>query len=68
MKKNLFIGLLLGVGLGLTFTYLFGPADETEYNETYRSRLDKALEDGDQAANEKEAEMRGQLGGLTGTS
>ncbi|MEM7538047.1 MAG: hypothetical protein AAF639_38105 [Chloroflexota bacterium] len=65
MKKNLFIGLLLGIGLGLVFTYLFGPADEAAYDETYRSRWDKALEDGDRAADEKEKAMHDQLKGLT---
>ena len=48
MNKTAFllIGAAVGAGVALALTYLLGPADETTYDENYRSRLDFALEQG----------------------
>ena len=55
---NFLIGAALGAAVGIVLNYLFGPAQGSEYNQTYRSRLDKALEEGDRAAEEHEAELK----------
>ncbi|MCL4858425.1 MAG: hypothetical protein KJZ93_03415 [Caldilineaceae bacterium] len=55
------IGAVLGAAVGVVINYVLGPALGTEYNQTYRSRLDKALEEGDQAAAEHEAALRRQF-------
>ncbi len=56
--SNLVIGIALGTAVGVVVNYLFGPARETPFNEQYRSRWDQALEEGKQAAEEREAELR----------
>jgi len=61
MLRKLLWGLLFGFAIGMVVNYLFGPADETEYDETYRSRWDKAMEDGHLAADEREQELVEQL-------
>jgi gas vesicle protein len=58
---NFLIGAALGAAVGVALNYLFGPAQETEYNQNYRSRLDKALAEGQRAADEHEAELRRQF-------
>jgi gas vesicle protein len=60
--SNFLVGAVLGAAVGLIVNYLFGPANDTEFNQNYRSRLDKALEEGQRAADEHEAELRRQLG------
>jgi gas vesicle protein len=58
---NFLIGAALGAAVGVIINYVFGPSTGSEFNQNYRSRLDKALEEGDRAAQEHEAEMRRQL-------
>lgn len=55
------IGATLGAAVGVVVNYVLGPALGVEYNQQYRSRLDKALEEGDRAAAEHEAELRRQF-------
>jgi gas vesicle protein len=59
--SNFLIGAALGAAVGVALNYIFGPAQDTEYNQNYRSRLNKALEEGDRAAQEHEAELRRQF-------
>jgi gas vesicle protein len=59
--SNFIIGAALGAAVGLVINYLFGPATSVEFNGKYRSRLDQALEDGQRAAEEHEAELRRQF-------
>ena len=61
MFKKILLGFLLGFAAGMVLNYLFGPAEETAYDHTYRSRWDKALDDGARAADEREAELLEQL-------
>ena len=67
MNKTAFllIGAAVGAGVALALTYLLGPADETTYDENYRSRLDFALEQGKLAGQEREDALRRQLTSLT---
>jgi gas vesicle protein len=58
---NFLIGVGFGVAVGVVMNYIFGPAQGSEFTENYRSRLDKALADGEQAAQEHEAELRRQF-------
>ena len=58
---NFLIGAALGAAVGVALNYLFGPAQGTEFTSKYRSRLDKALEEGERAAQEHEAELRRQF-------
>jgi gas vesicle protein len=58
---NFLIGAALGAAVGVVINYLFGPAQGSEFNGNYRSRLAKALEEGDRAAEEHEAELRRQF-------
>ena len=60
--SNFLIGAALGAAVGVVVNYLLGPAPATEFNQNYRSRLDKALEEGERAADEHEATLRRQLG------
>ncbi|MCC6165910.1 MAG: hypothetical protein IT329_01665 [Caldilineaceae bacterium] len=57
----LLIGGLIGAAAGLVYTYLFGPARDTAFDGTYRSRWDWAQEEGQRAAIEQEAELRRQF-------
>ncbi len=59
--SNFVIGAVLGTAVGVVINYLFGPARDTQFNAQYRSRWDQALEDGKQAADEREAELRRQF-------
>jgi gas vesicle protein len=56
--SNLIIGTLVGTALGMATAYLFAPAKETQFDQTYRSRLDHALDEGRKAAAAREAELR----------
>jgi gas vesicle protein len=58
---NFVIGAALGAAVGLVINYLFGPATGAEFNDKFQSRLDKAVEDGERAAQEHEAELRRQF-------
>jgi hypothetical protein len=51
------IGALAGAVGSAVYLYIFGPARGTTYDEKYRSRLDWALEQGEQAAAQREAEL-----------
>jgi gas vesicle protein len=55
------IGAVVGAAAGFAVAYLFGPTPGTTYDANYRSRLDRALEEGDKAAAEYEADLRRQL-------
>ncbi len=55
------LGALIGVAAGLVVDYLLGPASDTAFDETYRTRLDRALEEGEMAADAREAELRQQF-------
>ena len=55
------IGSAIGVFVGLAINYLFGPASGTTFDERYRSRWDRALEEGREAAAAHELEMRRQF-------
>ncbi|RIK39682.1 MAG: hypothetical protein DCC55_17300 [Chloroflexi bacterium] len=58
---NFLIGAALGAAVGVVINYVFGPATGSDFNQNYRSRLDKALEEGERAAQEHEVEMRRQF-------
>ena len=58
--SNFLIGAAVGGAAALVVNYLFGPSNETTFDEGYQSRVDKALADGKQAADEREAELRHQ--------
>lgn len=55
--SNFVIGAVVGAAVGTVVTYLFGPAHETKFDATYQSRLDKALAEGQLAAQAREAEL-----------
>ena len=55
------VGATVGVVAATALTYLFGPARATTFDQSYRSRWDQALADGQQAALEHEAMLRQQL-------
>ncbi len=56
--SNLIIGTILGTAAGILAAYLFAPAKETGFDQTYRSRLGYALDEGRKAATNREAELR----------
>jgi len=56
--SNLLIGTILGTAVGVLAAYLFAPAKETGFDQSYRSRLDHALDEGRKAAADREAELR----------
>ena len=57
----LLVGAAVGAAVGVVFNYVFGPPNDAKFNAAYRSRWDQALEDGERAADEREAEMRRQF-------
>ena len=59
--SNLVIGIAIGAAVGVVINYLFGPTLDAEFNNHYQSRWDRAIEEGKQAAAEREAEVRRQL-------
>jgi hypothetical protein len=52
------IGIAAGAVAAAVVNYLYGPAFDTEYDETYQSRLDHALAEGRRAAEEAELQLR----------
>ena len=59
--SSFIVGTTVGVVAATVLTYLFGPARATVLDQTYRSRWDQALADGQQAAIAHEAMLRQQL-------
>ena len=57
----LLIGVAVGAAAGLVYDYLFSPAQATKFDETYRSRLDWALEEGERAADLREQALRAEF-------
>ena len=55
------IGGAAAAAAAVVYNYLFGPAPETTFDQSYQSRLDWALAAGDKAAAEREAALRAQL-------
>ncbi|MBV7327873.1 hypothetical protein KFU94_06360 [Chloroflexi bacterium TSY] len=55
--SNFLIGTVVGIAITAIVNYLFGPANETTYDANYRSRIDKALEEGQLAAHEHQLEL-----------
>ena len=55
---NFIVGTLIGTALGAVVAYLFGPAQNTRYDASYQSRLDRALDEGRQAEIERAEELR----------
>lgn len=63
MRKWIYFaaGGALGAAASVVVNYLFAPAPETRFDETYQSRLDWALEAGENAADAREAALRAQF-------
>jgi hypothetical protein len=63
MKRWVFaiIGGAVGTAAAVVYNYLFGPAPKTTFDQSYHSRLDWALAEGEKAADAREAELRAQL-------
>ena len=57
----LLIGALAGAAVAMVYHYFLGPAPKTLYNETYRSRLDYALDEGQRAALEQQTKLQRQF-------
>jgi hypothetical protein len=57
-------GGIVGTVAALAVAYLFGPAPDTTYDASYRSRLDDALDEGRKAAQEHEERLIQQYKGL----
>lgn len=55
---NFIVGTLMGVALGALVGYLLGPAQNSRFDATYQSRLDRALDEGRKAEEERAEEMR----------
>jgi gas vesicle protein len=55
---NFVLGTILGAAAGALVGYIFAPARNTSFDRSYRSRMDKALAEGEKAAAEREAELR----------
>jgi hypothetical protein len=55
---NFVFGTIVGIALGALAGYILAPARETSFDQSYQSRLDKALEEGRKAAAAREAELR----------
>ncbi|HRJ43443.1 MAG TPA: hypothetical protein PL105_16270 [Caldilineaceae bacterium] len=55
---NFILGGLIGAALGAAVAYLLGPAQATRFDATYRSRLDRALDEGRQAEEARAEELR----------
>ena len=55
---NFIVGTLIGVAIGAVVAYLFGPAQNTRFDATYQSGLDRALDEGRLAEEAKAEEMR----------
>lgn len=57
-SSNFIVGTLIGVAVGAVVAYLFGPAQNTRFDATYQSRLDRALDEGRLAEEAKAEELR----------
>ncbi len=55
---NFVIGTAIGIGIGALVGYVLAPARDAAFDQSYRSRLDKALAEGRKAAALREAELR----------
>ena len=55
---NFIVGTLMGVALGALVGYLLGPAQNSRFDATYQSRLDRALDEGRKAEEARAAQMR----------
>ena len=55
------LGAAVGAAAAAVTTYLFEPARDTQFDQRYQSRLDRALADGQAAAIEHDAALRLQL-------
>lgn len=58
---NLFLGTVVGIAVGLAVGYVLAPARNTSFDRSYQSRLDKALDEGRKAAEQREAELRAEF-------
>jgi len=63
-KRYLWVGAVLGVGGALLLAYLLGPAPGTQYDASYRSRLDHAFDERRRAAAEDDVRLRRRLNDL----
>jgi hypothetical protein len=52
---------IVGAAAGAVYNYLFAPAPETTFDDTYQSRLDWALAEGEKAAAQREIELRAEF-------
>lgn len=52
------LGAIVGAAAGALVGYIVAPSRNTSFDRSYRSRLDKALAEGNKAAAEREAELR----------
>ena len=58
---NFVFGTIVGTAVGMAVGYILAPSQETTFDKGYRSRLDKALEEGQTAAVLREEELRRQF-------
>ena len=59
--ENFFVGLLFGLAAGIAAAYLFGPARRTTFDAGYRSRWDRAVEEGRRAEQERKEALESEL-------
>ena len=52
---------LAGAAAGAIYNYLFAPAPETAFDQSYQSRLDWALAEGEKAAAQREVALRAEF-------
>jgi hypothetical protein len=52
---------IIGAAAGAVYNYLFAPASETAFDDSYQSRLDWALAEGDKAAAQRELQLRSEF-------
>lgn len=52
---------VVGAAASAVYNYLFAPAPESTFDDTYQSRLDWALAEGDKAAAQRELELRAEF-------
>lgn len=55
---NFVLGTLIGVAVGAIISYFLGPAQNSRFDQTYQSRLDRALEEGRKAEELRAEELR----------
>lgn len=55
--SSLLIGSIAGAAAALVADYLFRPAPGTDFDQTYRSRLDAALDEGKIAAERERQQL-----------